>query len=77
MIASLDEADIIVATGEALSHCVANTLTDLAGYIDISKVVLLTDCCSNVTGFESLGVEFIEKMTAKGMRVSTSDKFMA
>jgi len=66
--------DIIIA-GEALSHCVANTITDIAnvfGDENIRKFVLLEDCCSNVPGFEQQGIDFINTMKSRGMRVTTS-----
>ena len=41
--------------GEALSHCVAGTVRDLAdglGDEQVGKLVLLTDCTSTVGGFD-------------------------
>ena len=69
--------DILIA-GEALSHCVANTIRQVAEQFtpdQIKKFVLLTDACSNVTGFESLGDAFVTEMTAKGMRLTTTDTY--
>lgn len=66
--------DILIA-GEALSHCVATTIRQVASQFapdQIKKFVLLTDACSNVGGFESLGEAFVKEMTAKGMRTSTT-----
>lgn len=64
-----------------LSHCVANTVTDIANaFADpatIRKLVLLTDCTSNVGGFDFLGQQFIADLTKKGMRLETSDSFLA
>ena len=74
-IARLAEADQILIAGEALSHCVASTVRDLAavlGEAAISKLVLLTDCSSPVAGFEALGSQFIAEMTARGMRTAVS-----
>ena len=71
------DEDIIIA-GEALSHCVANTIIDVADEFSADQVerfVLLTDAASNVAGFEHLGKDFIDKMTAKGMRLSTTDTY--
>lgn len=80
LIKTLAEADIIPVAGEALSHCVASTLRDIAnnfGEENIKKIVLLTDCCSSVAGYEYLGTQFIEEMKLRGMQVSTSTDFLA
>jgi nicotinamidase-related amidase len=72
LIDALVAADEILITGEALSHCVANTVTDIAdnfGDDNIKKLVLLQDTSSNVGGFEKLGQDFVMKMTKRGMRV--------
>lgn len=80
MIQTLEEADEILLTGEALSHCVANSGRDVgAAFSDsryIEKMVLLTDTTSNVGGFEFLGTAFIQEMVAKGMRTATSDTYL-
>jgi nicotinamidase-related amidase len=71
----LQEADQIVIAGEALSHCVANTVRDIAnnfGDANITKMVLLEDCSSPVTGFEKLGLDFIYEMKARGMKTAKS-----
>lgn len=77
---TLVKADVILIAGEALSHCVANTVTDVAdnfGEENIKKFVLLEDCCSNVGGFEKMGYEFIDKMTKRGMKVAKSIEYLA
>ena len=38
------------------------------------KITSVT-ACSNVTGFEQLGIDFVDEMVGLGMRVSTTDKF--
>ena len=71
----LSQADEILITGEALSHCVANTVTDIAdnfGEDNIKKFTLLTDTSSNVTGFEKLGQDFIINMVKRGMKICKS-----
>jgi len=73
------EADTVFVAGQALSHCVANTVRDLASHIDdseIKKLVLITDACSNVPGFENLGTDFVAEMVDRGMRVTTSTEFL-
>ena len=63
----------ILIAGEALSHCVASTVRDIAENIDdVSRLVLLKDCCSSVPGCESLGEAFINDLTLKGMELSQS-----
>lgn len=79
LIETLQRADIVVIAGQALSHCVANTITDIAdnfGDDNIKKMVLLEDCSSNVPTFEQMGKDFIIKMKARGMQVSNSIDFL-
>lgn len=76
----LQKGDDVLITGQALSHCVANTVRDLAddfGDDNIKKFVLLEDTCSNVTGFDSLGVDFVKDLSARGMRITTSADYLA
>lgn len=80
LIQLLQEADVIGITGQALSHCVANTVRDIAnnfGDENIRKLMLIEDTTSNVTGFEKLGQDFVSEMTTRGMQVTTSEKFLA
>ena len=75
----LKNADIILIAGQALSHCVANTVRDIAdnfGEENIRKMVLLEDCSSNVPGFEQMGKDFITQMSKRGMRVVKSTEYM-
>lgn len=78
LIETLAAADEIVIAGEALSHCVANTVRDIAnnfGDDNVKKMVLLEDCASPVSGFESLGSGFVAGMKARGMRVVRSTDY--
>jgi len=80
LITTLGDADIILIAGEALSHCVASTVRDIAdnfGEENIKKLVLLTDCTSSVAGFEALGEKFVADMTARGMQTAKSTEFLA
>ena len=73
LIETLQEADQILIAGEALSHCVANTVRDIAaefGDDEVKKLVLLEDAASPVGGFEKLGDDFVREMTAHGMKVA-------
>ena len=71
----LNEAEEILITGEALSHCVANTINDIAtqfGDDNVKKFTLLEDTSSNVGSFEKLGQDFVKNMTKKCMKVTTT-----
>lgn len=79
LINTLQEADTILISGQALSHCVANTIRDVAaefGDENVKKFILLSDTCSNVPSFEKFGEDFVRDMTAKGMKVTTSDRYL-
>ena len=77
----INEADEIVLVGEATSHCVANTVRDIAdSFADdsfIKKVVCLTDAMSPVPGFEKLAQDFIDDMTARGMKTTTTVDYLS
>lgn len=77
LIERFEQADTIFLTGQALSHCVAATVRQLAdnfGDDNIGKLVLLLDTTSPVSGFEKNGEAFINEMKARGMRVvNTTD----
>lgn len=81
LIRTLEDADLIAVSGEALSHCVASTGRDIAAAFSnpkyIEKLVLITDTSSNVGGFDFLGNAFVNDLTAKGMRTATSVDFLA
>lgn len=76
LIETLETADMVILAGEAGSHCLANTVRDIAdGFSDskyIEKLVLLSDATSPVPGFEAYQTDFIRDMTARGMRLSTT-----
>ena len=70
-------ADRILLAGEALSHCVANTVTDMANHFGgehIKKFILLRNTTSNVSGCEAFGEKFLRDMTSRGMQVRTTDE---
>jgi len=85
LIEDLQEADITLLAGEALSHCLANTVIDIAnnfGEENIKKLVLLEDCTSPVpdppgtTLFTDAADKFVKDMVARGMQISTSTEFL-
>ncbi len=75
------EADEILVAGEAGSHCLANTVCDVADEVPddafLKKCVLLLDGTSPVPGFEDYQQQFIGRMTARGMRTSTCADYLA
>jgi len=80
LIKTLMEADLVFIAGEALSHCVANTVRDIANEFGddsyVKKMVLLTDASSSVTGFEAMGADFVKEMVGRGMQTSTTTDFL-
>jgi nicotinamidase/pyrazinamidase len=78
---TLEEADVVLLAGEALSHCVANTVRDIVDRLSapefVAKIHLLRDAMSNVPGFEAEGEAFLRDMTARGMRITTTTELLA
>jgi nicotinamidase-related amidase len=76
LVNTLQQSDLVIICGEAGSHCVANSVKDIASaFLDdsyIQKLVLLTDCISPVTGFENLQEDFIKEMTKRGLQLATT-----
>ncbi len=71
LIQTLENADLVLITGQALSHCVAETVRDIAdnfGDESIRKMVLIEDTTSPVPGFESLATDFLAEMKNRGMQ---------
>jgi nicotinamidase-related amidase len=69
---TVKQADRIYTSGEALSHCLASTMRDVAeafGEENVKKFVLLRNSTSSVGGCEALGETFIKEMTKRGMKV--------
>ncbi len=86
LIETLQKADIILLAGEARSHCLANTVIDIAnnfGEENIKKMILLQDATSDVpdppgtTMFTDIGEKFVTDMVARGMQVNTTVEFLA
>jgi nicotinamidase/pyrazinamidase len=76
------ENDIVLLAGEARSHCLANTVLDMANDFNkqvddfISKFTLLEDATSDVPGFENLGENFVKEMVSRGMKISKTTEFL-
>ena len=90
LINTLQEADIILLAGEARSHCLANTVRDIAKKFDVDgnaefvkKMVLLKDATSDVgdlpgsTMFKDMGEGFVAELTGLGMDLSTTEAFLS
>ena len=70
----LAQNDEIWIAGEARSHCVATSLRQIMRYAPalLPKVVLLTDCMSDVTGLGHLADPIYAEARAAGVRFATS-----
>lgn len=61
--------------GEASSHCVAGSVLHYLESIpkeDIAKTTILKDCTSPVTGYESNGEDFFNKVVALGAQLANA-----
>jgi len=75
LLEALSSAGPVLITGQALSHCVANTVTDLIGNLEaeaLERMVILRDTTSCVPGFEELGEAVLEKASKAGMKVCST-----
>lgn len=77
LIERLKSADNIAIAGEAMSHCVANTVRDLITCIPAEKLIVLTDASSNVPGFEKLGADFTTEIESVGVKLMTTEEFLS
>ena len=75
LIEKLREPDVVLVAGEALSHCVAESIRHAVEHIKPNKFVLLTDTMSSVPNFEKAGENFIIEMKARGMKFSTTTEY--
>lgn len=76
----LQDADQLGIAGEALSHCVANTIRDVNaefGPDQARKFHILKDASSPVPGFENLADDFIKEMKNLGAEITTTKDFLA
>ncbi len=85
MLRFIQEADRVAISGEAKSHCVRATVTDLANALapdQIRKLVFLGDCTSPVPAFPggpdfpAIADSFVRDLTARGMQVCRSADLM-
>ena len=78
LIETLKNADLVALSGQALSHCVANTVRDIAdgmGPEGIRKLVLIEDTSSPVPGFEDLARRFLADLRQLGMKTARAAEF--
>lgn len=66
--------DLLLLAGEASSHCVAASFDQLARYLQQQpgarpELVLLGDCMSPVSGFESVANDFLDRARNFGARI--------
>ncbi len=82
----LAQADIVAVAGQALSHCVKETVSQIADNIGeehIKKFYILTDCSSPVPqppggpDFPAIAQAWLKQMEGRGMTLTTSEKFLA
>lgn len=80
LVETLMKADIVFIAGQASSHCVANTVRDIANQFGddsyVKKLVFLKDASSPVPGFEATEVAFLQEMTSRGMQISNTADFL-
>lgn len=81
LIGILESADMVAIAGEAGSHCLANTVRDIADNFQdpnaIKKLVLLEDATSPVPTFEQAQEDFVKDMAAKGMQFAKTTEFLS
>lgn len=73
LLEQMANAERVIIGGEALSHCVANTIRDIFKYLGqgvSSKFTILEDACSNIPGFESYGQQFLDEMKSLNVRIA-------
>jgi nicotinamidase/pyrazinamidase len=80
LVKTLMEADEILIAGEASSHCVANTVRDIAKNFGddsyVKKMVFLKDGSSPVAIAKQLEEDFLREMTTRGMQMSTTVDYL-
>lgn len=78
LLRALQNADKVALSGQALSHCIANTVRDIADHLGaeaIGKLVLIEDTSSPVPGFEALARQFLSDMRQRGMKTVKAAEF--
>lgn len=75
----LAQYDELWIAGEARSHCVATSLKQILRFAPelVPKVVLLTDCTSDVTGLGHLADPIYAEARKRGVRFATSTELLS
>ncbi len=75
----LEEYENVYLAGEAKSHCVGTSLRQAMEYAPklASKMIILDDCMSDVTGLAHLGAPIYEEAKKRGIRFAKSDEMIA
>jgi nicotinamidase-related amidase len=76
----LPREELLIVGGEASSHCVAETMTDLLAEMtpeQRQRVILLSDCMSAVPGFEAAAATFLAQAAAQGVQVTGTQGALA
>ena len=78
-ITALTDYEEIIVAGQALSHCVNYSVRDLVSTLtpeNRKKIIVLTDGCSTIAGFEDASKSFRQEMEVMGVRfLSTNEAF--
>jgi nicotinamidase/pyrazinamidase len=74
-----DDVEVLFLAGQASSHCVASSFDQLASYMvkqtgSQPRLVILSDCMSPVTGFESAAKDFFERARAFGADIMSAQE---
>ncbi len=74
LIADLNRFDTVYLMGEARSHCVANSLKQILDFAPelVPKLVLVSDCTSDVTSLGYLADSIYAEAGARGVRFADS-----
>lgn len=76
---SLAKSEQLLIAGQASSHCVRETIEDILrfSHADIkNKLVILMDCMSPVSRFETAAQQFYSHLQSQGIRLTTSDEIL-
>ncbi len=76
LVRKLQRFETIIVAGEAKSHCVATTVRQMLDIEGIAqKLLILEDCMSDVTGFETIALPIYEKAKTMGARFVSSTEW--
>ncbi|NSL55880.1 cysteine hydrolase family protein [Uliginosibacterium aquaticum] len=80
LLARLRSAERVFIAGEAGSHCVRATTEHIVAHwpaAELGKLVLIEDCISPVSGFESAYAEFLAAMRERGVQLMNASEVRA